>query len=414
MDGEYYIQSSLGDKYIDVQWGSSKPETAIHLWEYTGTNAQKFNLIYAEPGYYYVQSKLGHYLYAPMTGGKITGSTLKVAHKKNADNFKWKFRKLSNGTYTIFSKIEDRVRTNQLDAELHNNVVIKGNKFDNGSPIVVEYNKSWNMKHKWRLKLIRKDVVRDVSNPSKPTTTIATDHSVIFRPANPNPNQLTTIKYGLWNTVFDLALKNVRIKINNYTPDDFKHTRDNTFRWVKPNDSSFELIDDKSPYRKVFNIKPFRKDPMTIYIHDLRLSRARTSHERGKVKISLFFEEDGIEIRTNCVDNFGCAGIGNPNFHFKNARIDVLFKPIVVNGKITYKEADVRLSGHLNHVGVNLGVAVIQGIADMLNFDVDSYISKEGEKKLKKYLNDPAVISAITTRMNRGINTASLGGHKYS
>jgi hypothetical protein len=149
---------------------------------------------------------------------------------------------------------------------------------------------------------------------------------------------------------------------------------------------------------------------MTIYIQNINLSRSITSYENGKLRINFNFEERDPEVRTNCIDNFGCGGIGNPNFDFVNPGIEVLVEPIIVNGKISYQNPIVRIHGHLSHIGLNVTVSIIQEIMNMLNFDVNNELKTRGAKFMVDFLNKSDTKTRISNILNENLSQASRYG----
>lgn len=364
--GKYHIQSAIGGKYLDVQWGHSAAGTPLHLWPFNGGVAQKFKLIPADGGYFYIKSDLGRYVHIPNSSGAAK-TIVALGNYSTKNNYKWKFVSAGNGYYYIKSKTGT-----YLD--------VQWGKSDNGTPIWMWTYNGGNAQ-KWKL----------------------------HRLGAPN-TQPTRIPYGLWKTGFDVALREVKVKINNFTSRDFANTNDNTYRWVQPNDCMFEVGGGSQPFVRRFDLAPFRAEPMTIYIQNINLSRSITSYENGKLRINFHFEDRDPEVRTNCIDNFGCGGIGNPNFNFVNPGIEVLVEPIIVNGKVSYKNPVVRIHGHLSHIGVNVTVSIIQEIMNMLNFDVNNELKTRGAKYMVDFLNRNDTKTRISNILNENLSQASRYG----
>lgn len=232
-------------------------------------------------------------------------------------------------------------------------------------------------------------------------------------PTTEKPAATTTIPYNQWRAALNLQLATLKIRINNFTPISFKDTSSNTFRWYKKRDCIFQLGIRPNHIADTFTLMPFRSDPMTIYIQNLNKQRAAASAENRKIKIRIDFEQTELEIRTNCVENFGCAGIGNPNFNIERPAIEVLIEPTVRDGKLSYQNGEVRLFGHLNHEGFNVTVGILQEVAKMMNFDMDSYIQKQGSAFMQNYLNSDAVVQEITDKLNMTLSRARVSGFSF-
>ena len=64
-----------------------------------------------------------------------------------------------------------------------------------------------------------------------------------------------------------------------------------------------------------------------IYINDWNSNSTTIDSDRnGAIKVSVGFEDDGVEIITNCYNNFNCH-LGEPRFDLSNSRVDVTIRP---------------------------------------------------------------------------------------
>ena len=61
--GWYYIKSEMG-RYLDVQWGSNANGTPVWIYNFNGGSAQRWKLTHVSNGRYTIQSRLGSYLTA--------------------------------------------------------------------------------------------------------------------------------------------------------------------------------------------------------------------------------------------------------------------------------------------------------------------------------------------------------------
>ncbi len=219
-----------------------------------------------------------------------------------------------------------------------------------------------------------------------------------------------SIPSALWRGALNSLLSTMQVRINNLTNRDFEFTSDNTFKWYKPNDCSFRIGTGAFVLDTTFDLKPFRLEPMTIYIQDFNKRNTVVSAEAGKIKVRVNFEQDGLEIKTNCIDNFGCAGIGNPNFNFINPAIEILIRPVVVGGRISYDNAEVRLFGSLSHDGVNLSIEAVKAVLGLFNFEVNNELRTRGSAFMTTLLNSPQVKQSITDGLNANLARAASFG----
>ena len=103
LDGTYYIKSYHSGLYLDIANGSSANNANLQQWYYNGCDAQKFKLVSAGNGYYYIY-----------TGASSYSKVLDVAKKSSADganvaqysyngnsNQKFKVEQVANGVYAI-------------------------------------------------------------------------------------------------------------------------------------------------------------------------------------------------------------------------------------------------------------------------------------------------------------------------
>lgn len=103
LDGTYYIKSYHSGLYLDIENGSSANNANLQQWYYNGYDAQKFKLVSAGNGYYYIY-----------TGASSYSKVLDVAKKSSADganvaqysyngntNQKFKVEQVANGVYAI-------------------------------------------------------------------------------------------------------------------------------------------------------------------------------------------------------------------------------------------------------------------------------------------------------------------------
>lgn len=104
-EGTYTITSKINENIaFDITDGSKNDGAIIQLWENLGAEQQKFIIEYVDNGYYTIKSKYtGKYL----TVGKDNpglGEKIKQQGKTNDDTQKWRFKKQTDGSYSIIAK----------------------------------------------------------------------------------------------------------------------------------------------------------------------------------------------------------------------------------------------------------------------------------------------------------------------
>lgn len=103
LDGTYYIKSYYSGKYLDVANGSSSNNANIQQWYYNGCSAQKFKLVSAGDGYYYIYTGASGYSKVVDVAGKSTadGANILQYSYKGTANQKFKVVEVSSGVYAI-------------------------------------------------------------------------------------------------------------------------------------------------------------------------------------------------------------------------------------------------------------------------------------------------------------------------
>jgi len=84
----YYIKNVNSGKALDIKKGIDKKKTNIHQYQINLTDAQKFKIVDAKDGYYYLVSAKGNYLSSETVHGQ-RGSNIILWSKSNVA--KWKF-----------------------------------------------------------------------------------------------------------------------------------------------------------------------------------------------------------------------------------------------------------------------------------------------------------------------------------
>lgn len=107
LDGTYYIKSSYSGKYLDVADGSSANSANIQQYSYNGSAGQKFKLVSAGDGYYYIYTGASSYSKVIDVAGKSTadGANICQYSYNGNSNQKFKLTEVSSGVYAILTGV---------------------------------------------------------------------------------------------------------------------------------------------------------------------------------------------------------------------------------------------------------------------------------------------------------------------
>ena len=107
LDGTYYIKSYYSGLYLDVANGSSSNNANIQQWYYNGGSAQKFKLVSAGDGYYYIYTGASNYSKVVDVAGKskADGANILQYSYKGTTNQKFKVTEVSSGVYAILTGV---------------------------------------------------------------------------------------------------------------------------------------------------------------------------------------------------------------------------------------------------------------------------------------------------------------------
>lgn len=107
LEGTYYIKSYFSGMYLDVVNGSSDNNANIQQWYYNGYDAQKFKLVSAGDGYYYMYTGASGYEKVVDVAGRSTADGANVLQYtyKGTDNQKFKLVEVSDGVYAILTGV---------------------------------------------------------------------------------------------------------------------------------------------------------------------------------------------------------------------------------------------------------------------------------------------------------------------
>jgi len=103
----YYIKNVHSGLYLDVANGSSANNANIQQWSYNGYDAQKFKLVSAGNGYYYLYTGASGYTKVVDVAGRKTadGTNILQYSYAGSNNQQFKLQKQTDGTYAILTRI---------------------------------------------------------------------------------------------------------------------------------------------------------------------------------------------------------------------------------------------------------------------------------------------------------------------
>lgn len=103
LDGIYYIKSKHSGLYLDVVNGSSANNANIRQWSYNGSTAQKFKLVSAGNGYYYIYTGASSYSKVVDVAGRSTADNANILQYSynGQNNQKFQVVEVSSGVYAI-------------------------------------------------------------------------------------------------------------------------------------------------------------------------------------------------------------------------------------------------------------------------------------------------------------------------
>ncbi len=107
LEGTYYIKSYYSGLYLDVADSSSANSANIQQYAYNGGAGQKFKLVSAGDGYYYIYTGASNYSKVVDVSGKSTAdgaNILQYAYNGNT-NQKFKLEEVSDGVYAILTGV---------------------------------------------------------------------------------------------------------------------------------------------------------------------------------------------------------------------------------------------------------------------------------------------------------------------
>lgn len=231
-----------------------------------------------------------------------------------------------------------------------------------------------------------------VYNPAIVKKVMPRTNSVI---AGINSPAVQTIKYSVWKSLINLAMRTASFRFNNY--DAAGINRGDGLQFYKENDVRLRI--PIMGLDSVMNYKPLRFDPFTVYFKDINTNKVLVDAKTGKISFYVGFESNDIEIATNCVSNIICGGTGNPNFHINNLSFTIEMEPYAENGKIKYRNATGKVTANAGHDGFNFLITPLDPLAAAMN----SPLVDEASNKITEMLNDENIKNQISEALYQGI-----------
>ncbi|MGN0370088.1 MAG: cellulase family glycosylhydrolase [Butyrivibrio sp.] len=107
LEGVYYIKSYYSGLYLDIVNGSSSNGANLQQWSYNGCYAQKFELVSAGDGYYYIYTGASNYSKVIDVSGKskADGANIIQYAYNGQSNQKFKITEVQDGVYAILTGI---------------------------------------------------------------------------------------------------------------------------------------------------------------------------------------------------------------------------------------------------------------------------------------------------------------------
>ncbi|MCJ8279037.1 MAG: hypothetical protein MJK14_03600 [Rivularia sp. ALOHA_DT_140] len=140
------------------------------------------------------------------------------------------------------------------------------------------------------------------------------------------------------------------------------------------------------------------------YVNDLRSQTISVKQDGKKFKFNVFFENAGDELKIGCInrrkDKPCKAHLLKHSGQVNNAQITAWLEPVLSNGKISFKQPQVKFDFDLKPDSWILSKA--KNIADRF-VDTNGYVKKELNKQVALSLKDPKTIAGLTKDLNQEI-----------
>lgn len=189
-----------------------------------------------------------------------------------------------------------------------------------------------------------------------------------------------TINQTLLNLAGAIASSQISLVFDNFTPTQGQFCNSanpggcppglsadpETYQFYQPNASS---ITQTGQAPLTFSITPSRNPPLTVYIDDLRSSRLSFTTSGNRFVLGIDFEENGPEIRFNCIRDFWCF-LYPSTMELPAPRASISFALTLTNGQIGYADAQATFTTSSSGSNEQSAAAAIgAAMTDKLNND---------------------------------------------
>lgn len=137
-----------------------------------------------------------------------------------------------------------------------------------------------------------------------------------------------------------------------------------TYQFFTPNASS--LTQSGQP-PLTFSITPSRRDPMTVYIDNMRSTSLDFTTSGSRFILGINFESTEPEIRMNCIRNFICAFAGNPTLEIDSARAQLSFALGLQEGRVVYTDVVATVTTTSTGDSISAAAGIASAMTDKLN-----------------------------------------------
>lgn len=173
---------------LDVSGGSSEKEANIQIYQDNGTEAQQFEFVYLEDGYYSITAKVSGKCLDVQGGKKASGTNVWQYDSNSTDAQKWKLESAGDGYYYIVPK---------LNSELCLDVDDSGT--ENGTNVQL-WTRNQTNAQKWKLTLL------SASSATPTNLSVSTDKSAYALGESvvitPSANNATHYSISVWLGAF--------------------------------------------------------------------------------------------------------------------------------------------------------------------------------------------------------------------
>ena len=194
------------------------------------------------------------------------------------------------------------------------------------------------------------------------------------------------------SAAFNAALSSVSVNLDNYGS---KHGTS----WHE--DSSYVLLPGGSQKNfsipeQTFKVTKWRK--LRHYIDDMRTSNIQASVNGGRIDVSVFFENQGEEVKGRCIRRrLGkwkeCSLPLERDIHLNNAQILASLTPVAYKGTISFANASARFTTDIK-IASKLCQA-FSGICGWIESKIKNELTGQIEGQFNNQLNTSAVKTAV-------------------